>query len=90
MPPGSTGLLSHIGGQLNRKPPVPLLGALQALGVAQLIDARRPVPVIIDQTVRAVNQLPEGVAHPAAAGFMNATLRRFVRERDALIPPESA
>ena len=81
------GLLSHIGGQLNRKPPVPLLGALQALGVAQLIDARRPVPVIIDQTVRAVNQLPEGVAHPAAAGFMNATLRRFVRERDALIPP---
>ena len=87
MPPRQYGLLSHIGGQLNRKPPVPLLGALQALGVAQLIDARRPVPVIIDQTVRAVNQLPEGVAHPAAAGFMNATLRRFVRERDALIPP---
>lgn len=79
------GLLHHVGAQLNRKPPIPLLGALQALGLAQLIDARRPVPVIIDQTVRAVNLLPEGVAHPAAAGFMNATLRRFARERDVLL-----
>ena len=75
------GLLAWLGERFNRRQPTPLLAALQALGMAQLIDARRPVPVIIDQTVRAVGKLPEGAAHPGAAGFINATLRRFARER---------
>lgn len=79
------GLLAWLGERFNRRQPTPLLGALQALGMAQLIDARRPVPVIIDQTVRAVSKLPEGAAHPGAAGFINATLRRFARERAGLM-----
>ena len=79
------GLLAWLGERFNRRQPTPLLAALQALGMAQLIDARRPVPVIIDQTVRAVGKLPEGAAHPGAAGFINATLRRFARERASLM-----
>ena len=79
------GLLAWLGERFNRRQPPPLLAALQALGMAQLIDARRPVPVIIDQTVRAVGKLPEGAAHPGAAGFINATLRRFARERASLM-----
>ena len=79
------GLLAHLGERLNRKQPAPLLAALQSLGLAQILDARRPVPVIIDQTVRAVSRLPEGAAHSGAGGFINATLRRFVRERATLM-----
>lgn len=79
------GLLAYLAEHLNRKAPAPLLAALQCLGLAQIIDGRRPVPVIIDQTVKAVGKLPEGVAHSSSAGFINATLRRFVRERQALM-----
>ncbi|MDO5056847.1 MAG: 16S rRNA (cytosine(967)-C(5))-methyltransferase RsmB [Lautropia sp.] len=79
------GLLAYLSERLNRKQPAPLLAALQCLGLAQILDARRPMPVIIDQTVRAVSRLPEGGAHSSAGGFINATLRRFVRERDRLM-----
>ncbi|MDO5103938.1 MAG: 16S rRNA (cytosine(967)-C(5))-methyltransferase RsmB [Lautropia sp.] len=80
------GLLAYIAEQLNRKAPAPLLAALQCLGLAQILDGRRPVPVVIDQTVKAVSQLPEGLANSSAGGFINATLRRFVRERQILMP----
>ena len=66
------GLLAWLGERFNRRQPPPLLAA-------------RPVPVIIDQAVRAVGKLPEGAAHPGAAGFINATLRRFARERASLM-----
>lgn len=79
------GLLFHLTERLNRKQPSPLLAALQCLGLAQILDARRPMPIIIDQTVRAVSKLPEGAAHSSAGGFINATLRRFVRERNQLM-----
>lgn len=87
------GLLFFLAEQLNRKAPVPLLAALQCLGMAQILDGRRPVPVVIDQTVKAVGKLPEGVGNSSAAGFINATLRRFSRERQsmvsALLPDEA-
>lgn len=79
------GLLAWLCDKLNRKQPPALLGALQAMGLAQILDARRPMPVIIDQTVRAVSRLPEGAAHGSASGFINATLRRFLREKNTLM-----
>lgn len=79
------GLLAYLAEHLNRRAPAPLLAALQCLGLAQILDGRRPVPVIIDQTVKAVGKLPEGAAHSSSAGFINATLRRFVRERQKLM-----
>lgn len=79
------GLLAYIAEHLNRKAPAPLLAALQCLGLAQILDGRRPVPVVIDQTVKAVGKLPEGLASSSAGGFINATLRRFVRERQMLM-----
>ncbi|MDO4636342.1 MAG: 16S rRNA (cytosine(967)-C(5))-methyltransferase RsmB [Lautropia sp.] len=79
------GLLAWLGKRLNHREPAPVLAALQAMGMAQLLDARRPVPIIIDQAVRAVGRLPDGAAHPGAVGFINATLRRFARERHALM-----
>lgn len=68
--------------RLNRRPPQPEVLALQIAALSELLDGRRPPAVVVDQAVRAARS-----ARPtrAAAGLVNAILRRFVREREALL-----
>ncbi|MBS0319541.1 MAG: 16S rRNA (cytosine(967)-C(5))-methyltransferase RsmB [Proteobacteria bacterium] len=47
----------------------------------QLMHARTPPFAVVDQAVRAV----EAAGRPAAKPLVNALLRRFLRERDALV-----
>ena len=67
------------------KAPPPMVDSLLVCAIALLwpaaADERAPYPdhTLVDQTVNAARQRA-----PAAAGFINAVLRRFVRERDAL------
>lgn len=66
---------------LNSRPPPTRLAALQYVALAQLIAPMRAPAVIVDQAVAAAREALPGAA---AAGFINATLRRFGREREAL------
>src|SRR5690606_3804616 len=43
------GTLRFLCRRLNTRAPAPLLGALQMAALAELLDGRRPVPVVIDQ-----------------------------------------
>lgn len=52
-----------------------------ALGLHQLMETRVPDHAAVDQTVRLVRRLGK----PWAGGLANAVLRRFIRERGALI-----
>lgn len=74
------GLVRELAKALNARPPAPAPAALQWVALAQLVDGVRADAVVVDQAVRAAHSLPGG---PAVAGFLNATLRRFVREREA-------
>lgn len=67
---------------LNQRAPAPELLFLQQVALAQLLAPVRADATTVDQTVAAVRADP---AHARAAGFMNATLRRFLREREALL-----
>ena len=67
--------------RLNRRPPQAEVFALQAAALSELLDARRPAAVVVDQAVRAARAGPRT---RTAAGLVNAVLRRFVREREAL------
>lgn len=78
----SLGLTGAIAQVINRQPPAPPLGSLQRVALSQLIDPIRHPAVIVDQAVEAARRL--GV-HPSAAAFLNASLRRFIREREALM-----
>jgi 16S rRNA (cytosine967-C5)-methyltransferase len=65
------------------RPPAPAVDALLCSALALLWpDAAPPYPAhtLVDQAVAAARQRA-----PAAAGFVNAVLRRFARERDALV-----
>ncbi len=65
-----------------RQPPVPV-DALLCSAIALLWpDPAPPYPdhTLVDQAVTAARHKV-----PAAAGFVNAVLRRFIRERDALV-----
>jgi len=68
------------------KAPPPAVDALLVSAIALLWPApageRPPYPdhTLVDQAVHAARKRT-----PAAAGFVNAVLRRFVRERDALV-----
>ncbi|MCE2913946.1 MAG: 16S rRNA (cytosine(967)-C(5))-methyltransferase RsmB [Rubrivivax sp.] len=65
------------------KPPPPRVASLLHVAVALLWPQRVPMyaeHTVVDQAVAAARQRT-----PAAAGFVNAVLRRFLRERDALI-----
>ncbi len=79
------GTLRFLGRRLSSRAPAPLLAALQMTALAELLDGRRPVPVVIDQAVAAARALPEGLGNRFSAGFLNATLRRFAREREGLL-----
>jgi 16S rRNA (cytosine967-C5)-methyltransferase len=81
--------LRHLGAadallrQLAAKPPAPRVGALLAVALALLWPAARaayPAHTLVDQAVAAARR-----GSPAAAGFVNAVLRRFLREREALV-----
>ena len=90
------GLCKALAARLNRKAPPPAMAALQWVALAQLIErderSQAPKPgddrplrhsaVIVDQAVEAA-LLPEPAA--GAVPFLNATLRRFLRERPALM-----
>ena len=76
------GLLGVLTATLNRRPPSPPLAALQIVALSQLLEPIRAEAIIVDQAVEAARAAP-GTA--PAAGFLNATLRRFLREREALL-----
>ena len=58
--------------------PSPAVAALAHVALAQLMGARRPDAVVVDQAIEAARR---DRALSPAAGFLNAVLRRFVRER---------
>jgi len=58
-----------------------ILEALLSIGLFQLIDTRQPGYASVSATVDAVRRLKR----PRASGLVNATLRRFQREQDALL-----
>ncbi len=73
--------------RLAPKPPPPAVDALLLVALALLwpageADTPPPYPehTLVDQAVAAMQQRA-----PAAAAFANAVLRRFLRERDALV-----
>jgi 16S rRNA (cytosine967-C5)-methyltransferase len=78
------GRLQALAARLNSRRPMPRMAALQLVALAQLLEPIRPAAIVVDQAVAAARSLSRGPGG-AAAGFLNATLRRFGRERDALL-----
>jgi 16S rRNA (cytosine967-C5)-methyltransferase len=69
-------------GRLLTRPDAPLAHELRALllvGLYQLAHGRTPEHAAVSETVEAARAL----GHARAAGFVNAVLRRFQREKDA-------
>ena len=63
------------------KPNDRILGSLLMIGLYQLLELRIPDHASVSATVAATRLLQR----PRAAGLINATLRRFQRERDQLL-----
>jgi 16S rRNA (cytosine967-C5)-methyltransferase len=59
----------------------PALPCLVAVALYQLLHTRAPPFAVVDHAVNATATL----ARPGAKGLVNALLRRFLRERDALL-----
>jgi 16S rRNA (cytosine967-C5)-methyltransferase len=78
------GRLQALATRLNARRPMPRMAALQLVALAQLLDPIRPAAIVVDQAVAAARSLSRAPGG-AAAGFLNATLRRFGRDRDALL-----
>lgn len=76
------GLVEALARRLNARAPGPRLAALQQLALSQLVEPIRHPGVIVDQAVAGARLDPMTVG---AAGFLNATLRRFLRERELLL-----
>ncbi len=73
---------------LARKPPAPKTDALLLVALALLWPSGEPPyagHVLVDQAVAAARR-----RDPGAASFVNAVLRRFLREQDALVAKASA
>lgn len=68
--------------ELNKRPPHDAVMALQIVALEQLINPLRDTHTIVDQAVQAAR---ERRATRGATGLLNAVLRRFLRERDALL-----
>jgi 16S rRNA (cytosine967-C5)-methyltransferase len=75
-------LLDALIARLAHAPPAPPVAALLAMGLAQLLAQRHAAYAVVDQAVTAAKAAPET---RAAAGFVNATLRNFLRRQDALM-----
>lgn len=67
--------------RLAQRPPAAPVRALLAVALAQLDAGERADFTVVDQAVRAAKA---DAATASAAGFVNALLRRFLRERTAL------
>jgi len=70
--------------QLADRPPdkmPPTLRAVIEVGLFQLLSGETAAHAAVAETVNAAREL----GHPRAAGFVNAMLRRFQRERDAVL-----
>ncbi|HLT01797.1 MAG TPA: 16S rRNA (cytosine(967)-C(5))-methyltransferase RsmB [Geminicoccaceae bacterium] len=76
------GLCRELSTRLNQRPPSPAMLALQQVTLAQLLDPVRPDATTVDQAIEAAKADP-ALRH--GAGFLNATLRRFLRERESLV-----
>ena len=74
------GYTRFVAARLNKRPPPAATAALQAIAISQLRQGRRAPAIVVDQVVRAAREADDAGLH-AAAGFLNATLRRFTRER---------
>jgi 16S rRNA (cytosine967-C5)-methyltransferase len=74
------GRLAALAGVLSSKPLEPRLQALVAVAHYQLDHTRVPACAVVDRAVDAAAL----VARPQAKGAVNAMLRRYLRERDAL------
>ncbi len=72
-----------IAARFNKRPPPPATAALQLVAITQLRDGRRPAAVVVDQAVAAARAADDAGLR-AAAGFLNATLRRYAGDRAAL------
>lgn len=68
--------------RLARTPPPAPVAALLAVGLAQLLAQRHASYAVVDQTVTAAKAEADT---RAAAGFVNALLRGFLRRQSALI-----
>ena len=76
------GTARALAARLNSRDPAPEVAALQLVGLSELlVPQRRHEAVIVDQLVSAARA--DAALAPAAA-FLNATMRRFLREREAL------
>lgn len=77
------GTAMALAARLNARKPAAALGALQLVVLSELLaPARRHEAVVVDQAVDAARLVADT---RAGAGFLNATLRRFLRDRDALL-----
>lgn len=65
---------------LLQRPPQPLVEALLLSGLAQLRDLRIPDHAALSETVNAARELRQD----RVTGLINAVLRRYLREKDAL------
>ena len=74
------GTLDALVRRLSAKPADPLLHTLVAVAIYQLDHTRAPPFAVVDRAVDAAG----GLARPAAKGWVNALLRRYLREHDAL------
>jgi 16S rRNA (cytosine967-C5)-methyltransferase len=72
-----------IGELLDRplRPRDSILEALLSVALYQLLRSRQPAYAVVSSTVAAARELQR----PGAAGMINATLRRFLRERDEIL-----
>jgi 16S rRNA (cytosine967-C5)-methyltransferase len=76
------GTLDALVGRLAAKPfSDPALGPLVAVALYQLDHTRAPPFAVVDHAVNAAARL----ARPAAKSLVNALLRRYLREREALV-----
>jgi 16S rRNA (cytosine967-C5)-methyltransferase len=73
-------LLDALAARLLHKPN-PALDTLARVALSELIDHPARAHAIVDQAVKAVATVRDG----AFKGVLNAVLRRFLRERDALL-----
>lgn len=77
------GTAGALAARLNARRPSGALAALQLVALSELlVQGRRHEAVIVDQAVEAARLSQETLA---GAGFLNATLRRFLRDRPALL-----
>ena len=68
--------------RLAARSPAPDVAALLAVALAQLQRESHEPHTVVDQAVRASQQLVHG---SAASGFVNAILRNFLRQRETLL-----